>query len=143
VDGEKGSYVELMEEVFTFITPGWGGVNRAALFTDGIVRYGAKAGRQVIPLVLEIPAWPRKRPQIDVVKDFITASIRENAPVAFLNLTNGTLRTIENWHWVTVIAFDPDTMRAEISDYGETVNADVSVWLKTSILGGAFVRLRS
>ena len=58
-----------------------------------------------------------------------------------MNLSNGMLTNLESWHWVTITALCTDTNKAEISDYGKSFEVDLSQWLKTSALGGAFVYL--
>jgi len=142
VNGNKAQYTELIREMYTFVTPGIRGVNTSGIFTDGISRYAAKAGLQLSFAVIEIPKNPVHRPDMSLVMDFIISALSSNAPVAFLNLSNGTLENLENWHWVTIIALDTDTKLAEISDYGKTLSIDISEWLKTTRLGGAMVVCR-
>jgi len=140
--GGFDDYLELMREMYAFVTPGPGGINTSGLFTGGLLRYGEKRGLQIVPRVLEIPANRRRRPDTGMVGEFITSALREDAPTAFLNLSNGTLENLEHWHWVTIIALNTETRQAELSDYGKVLNIDISEWLKTSRLGGAFVELR-
>lgn len=137
--GENESFIELMDEMITFITPGLQGVNTSAMFYEGFIRYGEKHGVKFIPHVLEIPCKTSKRPKPDAVCEFIADALQSNAPVAFLNLSNGALKNLENWHWVTIISFEPDTMTAGICDQGDTLTIDLGEWLRTSMLGGALV----
>jgi len=130
-----------MSEMYTFVTPGIQGVNNSSIFTDGISRYLAKAGICFNPLVLEIPGKSGERPYIDVVLEFIESALRSDAPVAFLNLSNGSLGNLESWHWVTIIAIETDTMHVEFCDYGNVHEIDIYEWLRTSRLGGAFIYL--
>ena len=138
-DGGQNNFLELMDEMISFITPGLQGVNTSAIFYEGFMRYGEKRGIKFIPHVLEIPGKPSKRPEPDAVCAFIAAALQADAPVAFLNLSNGTLENLENWHWVTIIAFERDTMAADICDQGDALTIDFGEWLRTSILGGALV----
>ena len=137
--GGISRYIELMNEMFTFITPGMLGIHNSAIFSDGIKSYGTEHGRQIISQVLDISLLTRKRPNPDMVSQFIRAALDSDAPVAFLNNSNGSLNNLESWHWVTVIAFNTDTMHAEASDYGKISKIDILRWLKTSLLGGTFV----
>ena len=135
------NYLELMNEMFTFVTPGRYGVNTSAIFTEGILRYGAKNALQFVPQVLEIPFAQCKRPNIEFVLAFLASALLNDSPIAFLNLSNGVLDNLDNWHWVTIMALDTETMLVEICDYGEKLEIDMSAWLRTSLLGGAFVFL--
>ena len=139
--GGKEQYKELMRDMFPYFTPGLRGINTSALFTKGITGYGAAHGLQIAPRALDIPIKKRKRPDVGAVEKFITSALNTDAPVAFLNRSNGTVGNLETWHWVTIIALDKDAMQADISDYGNVLEIDVSEWLKTSRLGGAFVYL--
>ena len=136
-------YQELMHEMYPCFTPGLQGINTSVLFTDSIMRYITKYDLKLNPVALDIPSRPRRRPKAGTVCDFIVTALQSSAPVAFLNLSNGTVRNLENWHWVTIIALDPDTMQANISDYGKVLEINISIWLKTSFLGGAFVYLKA
>ena len=140
-EGGIEQYLELMRDMYPCFTPGLQGINTSVLFTDGIMRYIAEHGLKLTPQALDIPSRPRRRPKEGTVRDFILTALKSSVPVAFLNLSNGTVSNLENWHWVTIIALDPDTMQADISDYGKVLEVDVSKWLKTTFLGGAFVYL--
>ena len=139
--GGKDRYVEIMKEMFTYITPSIRGVNTSAIFTGGIVGYGTDNGLQITPKVLEIRPKPFMRPGIGTVHSFILSALKSDAPVAFLNLSHGALEDLENWHWVTIIAFNNETGIAEISDYGKVLYIDITQWLDKSMLGGAMVYL--
>jgi len=138
-DGGQGSFVELMDEMITFITPTLRGVNTPAIFYEGFIGYGEKRGVKFVPHVLEIPCKASKRPEPDVICEFILAALQADSPVAFLNLSNGTLKNLENWHWVTVIALEPDSMATDICDQGNVLTIDLGEWLRTTMLGGALV----
>ena len=138
----KDYYIELMKEMFGFVKPGILGVNSPTIFVNGIKRYGARREMQITAHVLEIPAWKRRRPDICAVMGFIASALQTDAPVAFLNLSNGSIKNLGSWHWVTIVAIDTDAMRAKISDYGNQSDIDISEWLKTSALGGAFIYLQ-
>jgi len=141
-NGGQNSFIKLMEEMIAFITPGLQGVNTSALFYEGFIRYGEKHGVKFTPHILEIPCKTSKRPEPDAVCEFIAAALRADSPVAFLNLSNGVLKNLENWHWVTIIAleaFESGTMSADVCDQGDILSIDLAEWLKTTILGGAMV----
>ncbi|MCL2146834.1 MAG: hypothetical protein FWH52_03405 [Synergistaceae bacterium] len=135
----KDIYVTLMQEMFSYVTPSIRGVNTSEIFTTGIMRFGMDRGLRIMPQVLEIPSKSICRPSIEAAGEFILRGIRADAPVAFLNLSKGTLRNLDNWHWVTIIAIETETKYVEVCDCGEKFEVDFSEWLKTSKLGGSLV----
>jgi len=138
---EKDAFITLMDEMITFIKPTMKGVNTSAIFTDGMARYALKHGLDLISRALEIPELTKKRPSPGQLAAFIIEAIESDAPVAFLNLSNGTLKNLDNWHWVTIVAFDDSTMAADVCDQGNVFGVDLNEWLTTTIFGGAFVYL--
>lgn len=137
--GDKASFVKLMSEMFTFITPGMLGVNTSAIFTAGMLKYCEAYGVKLIPQALEIPKLSIMRPVLEKAHEFILCSLRSDCPVAFLNLSNGNQHRLDSWHWVTIIALETNAMSIFISDQGRILNIDFDAWLKTSLLGGALV----
>jgi len=135
-------YLNIMAEMFGFVTPTLKGVNSSAIFVPGILNYASKNNMQLKSHVLEIPKRKSIRPNDDGVKEFISDALKSDSPVAFLNLSNGTVSLLDNWHWVTIIAIDPETMMIDILDYGKMLTLNISEWLKTSMLGGALVYLK-
>lgn len=140
-NADPAHFLTLMKEMITFVTPGMGGVNSSRLFVQGAIRYSEAHGVALNARVLEIPNKPRCRPSPEQLRDFIVTALHANLPVAFLNLSNGALNNLDGWHWVTIIALETDTMIAQISDQGRTLDIALQAWLKTSILGGAMVYL--
>lgn len=162
-DYEYTHFLDLMREVFSCFTPGIRGINSSALFIDGVKRYASARGIDLIPHALEVPASRRKRPDIGTVGDFITAALLQESPVAFLNLSRGKLKTLESWHWVTIMGCNRDSgdngdngdngdrgdrldngdrrdvSSASILNYGFGVEVSIAGWLETSTLGGCFV----
>jgi hypothetical protein len=139
--GKMENYRSLMHEMFTFVKPGAGGVNTAAKFVNGVIRYGVEHGLAIVPHVLEVPIRKGKRPTIEEMRDFISSALNADAPVAFLNLSNGSVNNLGSWHWVTIIALDTSPMTATISDGGRSLEIDLGLWLRKSRLGGAMVYL--
>ena len=131
----------LMEEMFQHITPGRGGVNTTEKFTAGALRFGEKQGAPLRANVMEVPTTFAKRPTPDEVESFILAAMEADFPVAFLNLSNGGVKNLDRWHWVTIMALEPHSMNAVICDQGDCLKIDLGRWLKATILGGGFVWL--
>lgn len=141
-NGDQAHFLALMQEMFTFVTPGIGGVHSSRLFVNGVIRYSEAHGVALTAQVLDIPKKRRCRPSLEQMREFILTALHSDTPVAFLNLSNGTLRNLDAWHWVTILSLEPDTMIAGISDLGRTLDVDLQTWRKTSLLGGALIYLR-
>ena len=139
--GSRDQYIELMNEMFTFVTPGMRGVNNASIFSEGIIEYVKKHGLLFAPHVLELPAKPNNRPGLDTVYEFIESALRADSPVAFLCLSSGKVDNLDDWHWVTIISLDTDATKIEVLDYGKRLDVCISAWLESSRLGGALVFL--
>jgi len=135
-------YLHIMTEMFDFITPTLKGVNSSTIFVSGILNFAPKNNMQLKPYVLEIPKKKSVRPNDFGINEFISGALKSDSPIAFLNLSNGTVSLLDNWHWVTIIAIEPETMMIDILDYGKILTVNISEWLKTSMLGGALVYLK-
>jgi len=134
----QSEYIDLIHEMFQCFKPGIKGINTSALFVQGILRFAQMKEYTIHPYILDVPRNKHDRPTADIVFDFISSGIREDSPVAFLNLSRGLLRELHNWHWMTILAIKPEMM-IEISDYGKLNEVNISEWLDSSKLGGAFV----
>lgn len=141
MQGGLPEFRELMHELFPMYNPRFRGVSSAGHFLSGIDKYGKAHNLHLKPRKLIIRAGKRRqrRPEPEVLRDFIISSLENDTPVAFLNRSNGGLDNLEHWHWVTIIAFDSENMLADVSDYGEVKMIDMSRWLRSTKLGGALV----
>lgn len=135
----KSDFFKLMNTVFDYVTPGAGGVYSTTIFADGIVRYGDFCKIKLQTRALNIRPALCKRPSREALRDFIGESLQADLPLAFLNLSNGTLGNLSSWHWVMLIALEPESMTATICDQGFTKEIDLGGWLKTTLLGGGLV----
>ncbi len=142
-DGSQAAYQTLQRDMFTFITPGMGGVNTSTMFVDGALRYAKAHGVTLQTSFLDIPKRPFTRPTLAQTRDFLLTALQADVPVAFLNLSNGTLTTLDGWHWVTILGYDPTTNEAQISDQGNVFAIPFAEWWRTSLLGGALVTLQA
>lgn len=137
--GEKAGFLRLMEAVWNYVTPSGMGVNSPDVFIAGALRYGEAQG---VPLTAErLPVPPLYRGARDYagMAAFITRALERDLPVAFLNLSNGKVRDLESWHWVTLTALRGDD--AMICDEGRSLWICLRQWADSSILGGGFVTL--
>jgi|GEM_PF-1511758 len=137
----KDGYLEFMKKVYRFMYPRIGGL----MSGDFLTGMGELSGEYGLPFETErlpIPISLAKRPAIAEVCSFIGDSLKDDIPVAFLILSNGCVEKLDTWHWVTILAIDEETRHVQIVDNCEVFWADLGMWLDTSIMGGAFVRLR-
>lgn len=137
---ERSEMLRLMEAVWHYVTPGMRGVDRPAMLADGGVRYGQKSGVTLRSDILEISALKSERPDKKKVSVFLAEAFARDLPVAFLNLSNGTVRNLDNWHGVTLVSVD-QKLQAEMYDQGRRQIIDVALWLETTTGGGAFITI--
>lgn len=137
----QSDFLTLMDAMFSHITPKSGGIHSSRLFIPGLLKYCNERGFRMAADTLEIPERPRRSPMREQLRGFLARWLSGDCAVAFLNLSNGTLAMPDSWHWVTITAFSDDSFTALISDEGRCYEADLSKWLDTSMLGGAFVTL--
>ncbi len=140
---DKEKCLTLMEKVWAYVTPTQQGVDTTKLFVDSLGRYLDELQLKAELRVLNIAKDIQKRPTVEDVVKFIDQAMRNDAPVAFLNLCNGDETALEEWHWVTVISleFNEDTSRVyvEILDESQIKRINLSLWLSTTMRGGGFV----
>lgn len=108
------------------------------MLADGAVRYGTDRGVMLKAWVLEISEDTSKRPSTDEVLEFLTNAFSNDLPVAFLNLSNGTVKNLDNWHWVTLISTDSE-LQVEMYDQSRRQLVDLKQWLVSTTKGGALV----
>lgn len=137
---ERDGMIRLMEQIWTFVTPGPLGVNRASILENGAINYGVERGVSLYCDVMEVPLFGR-RPGMAQVSDFMDKSIGNDLPVAFLNLSNGNQSRLESWHWVLLTQYNSADKKAVMYDQSNRVQIDLASWLRTTLLGGAFVSI--
>ncbi|MDD3360888.1 MAG: hypothetical protein PHW34_04360 [Hespellia sp.] len=140
---DKKCLLTLMEEVWKFVTPEANGIPSTKLFIDGLKMYAKKKKRIYSYFSLDIPKNKEERQKISEVVEFIASGIQQDRPVAFLNLCNGKEQHLERWHWVTIYSLEYNTninnVWAYICDEGESKKINLSLWLRTSTMGGGFL----
>jgi hypothetical protein len=134
-----GDYAALQMEMFSYVTPGPMGVNSSALFVSGALRYARERGVELIPWALDVERLWNRRPDASDLRGFVLAGLQSDCPVAFLNLSNGNQNRLDAWHWVTILALDPNSMTARCGDQGHILEINLAQWLRTTLLGGALV----
>jgi len=132
---------DLMELVWDYVTPTLMGLNTTQRYVDGIDKLQAEKGWGLSCIRLDIPARQVERPDAAQVAGFIREGLASDCPVAFLNLSRGSLENLDQWHWVTLVALEEDGRQlwAEAVDNGQMLRLDLSLWLMTTTRGGGFV----
>lgn len=142
---DKDGMVALMEEVWSYITPGIMGVHLVSHFTKGLERYLADHNIERTVISLAIPKAREARPSFDEVVDFITRSLKAGQPVAFLNLGSGGIENLDPWHWVTVVGLfqvrEESPVMLNIYDAGNSFPIEFSLWYALTGRSSGFVSL--
>jgi hypothetical protein len=137
-------FLAYMEELWDYVTPGTRGLDKPESFALGCRSFALSRGAVLETRVLPVPRKGRRgRPDPDQVRTFLVWALDRDTPVAFLNWSNGDLTNLDSWHWVPLIACggEGSALTAVILDGGEERTIDLALWLETSLLGGAFVRV--
>jgi len=138
----KTDVLRLMNEIWEYVTPSVWGVNSTKMLYDGAIDYAVSKGMDLNYNYLNIPQDRAMRPELDEVIDFIAKAIKKDSPVAFLNLCNGEEKNLYRWHWVTIAAINvksADEAILTVLDEGKIIYINLSLWYKTTNLGGGFV----
>ena len=133
----------IMNEMWEHVTPKMKGVNTTNIFYNGLVSYSESNNKKLQYEAVDVPKKKDMRPSFKKVVDFISDSLKNDIPLAFLNLCNGEEKCLDKWHWVTLISMEheEDLSKAiiEILDEGMKKNIDLLLWYNTTTIGGGFV----
>jgi len=142
----KNEAASFMEEVWKFVTPTNRGIPTTEMLLDRVRAYGESRGMTVGHSDCGIPEKKSLRPPMDDVTRYLSDALGNDAPVAFLNLSNGEEENLDEWHWVTVVSMERrDTdghAIVKILDRGQLIAIDLSLWLATTSRGGGFIHFR-
>ena len=137
-------FLAYMEALWTYVTPGTRGLDKPESFALGCRSFALSRGAVLDSRILLVPRKGKDgRPGLDRVRTFLARALDRDEPVAFLNWSNGDLPNLDSWHWVPLIACGgtgPE-LTAAVLDGGEEKLVDLALWLRSSLLGGAFVRV--
>lgn len=141
---DQESLILLMEYTWKHITPGVRGVNKTSMFYEGLETILEERGSNLEHISLNVNKDKGKRPTLEQLSRFIRIGLESDSPLAFLNLSSGTVKDLEDWHWMTCFALeesDDGRQELSLSNNGILQTIDLGVWLETSSLGGGFVYL--
>lgn len=140
---ERADFLSFMNELWEYVTPGPMGINTLNKLTCGIAEYVRKKGVKLSFCELDISSIKAARPTPGQCAAFLRAAMEADSPVAFLNLSSGTVRGLDSWHWVTIIAVEEQLGGAilctALNGSGQELKMDFRQWLQTSQLGGGLV----
>lgn len=135
--------LNLMNEMWKYVTPGPRGIPSTTMLGKGIYKYLEKNNLNIQLDYLDIPKKKQLRPDLDKVTGFLHTALDNDTPVAFLNLDNGEVDELYSYHWVTAISleYSPNDNLAYlyILDGGLEIKIDLLRWLTTTKSGGGFV----
>lgn len=134
----KAGFLHLMQDLWEYVTPDMGG-STVEIFTSGLQRYADSKGIALACEVLDIPKQKQSRPPREEVAALFRKAFEADLPIAFQNYSNGALQNLDAWHWVTLIAFDPDTLMAEMYDQSRCDEINIPLYLETASNAGKFV----
>lgn len=139
----KKDCLNLMNEIWNYVTPGIGGISSTSMLCKGVNKYLHEKKLGIKLDCIDIPKNKVLRPDLQQVLLFLIKALKEDSPVAFLNLEHGNIYELESWHWVTIISLEyeleSNTAFVTILDGGLVKRIDLSSWLQTTKLGGGFV----
>jgi hypothetical protein len=139
----KKDCLELMNEIWNYVTPNLGGVSSTGMLREGVLKYLEKQKYSIKLDYLDIQKNKAQRPELQQVVSFLVKALKQDSPAAFLNLEHGSIEELDSWHWVTVISLeyelDYSAAYVTILDGGLIKRINLPEWLHTTKLGGGFV----
>ena len=142
---EKKDCLLLMETVWNHVTPTPDGIYLSEQFCGGIQSFAQVHGFRPGCHSVDIPPDSQPRPEFMAIVDFVAEGLALDSPVAFLNLSNGGVANLEEWHWVTIVALETDAAadqaNVRIFDGDKSDLIDFKLWYETTVEGGALVYL--
>lgn len=140
----KSGCLSLMQDVWRYVTPTMRGIPSTRMLCEGAAAYAEARALELELSVLDVPKERNLRPKFTELLRFLDGALRNDAPVAFLNLDNGEEKQLDSWHWVTIVSIeyaeDGRTAFVEVLDEGQIKKIDLFLWFCTTKLGGGFVR---
>ncbi|MDR1328223.1 MAG: hypothetical protein LBK23_01300 [Oscillospiraceae bacterium] len=148
---EKPEFLEMMDDVWEFVTPTMGGLPTTGHLIERIEKYiaasggdfSAASGFPVGVREFAVSGKPSERPGFAGAAEFIGAALDDDVPVAFLCLDDGGETALDEWHWTTLVALDAgeDSATAMIIDSGRLFEVDLYKWYHGNKKGGGFVAM--
>lgn len=142
---EQKDCLLLMEAVWSHVTPTQNGIYLIEQFCTGIQSFARSHGFALDCHSIDIPEQITARPDLPAMVAFISQGLESDSPIAFLNLSNGAVSNLEEWHWVTIVALETDDLLDQVMvtifDGDKSDQVDLKRWYETTIDGGALIYL--
>lgn len=142
---EQKDCMLLMDAVWSHVTPTPDGIYLIEQFCAGIQSFAASHDLVLQCHSLGIPDKNTSQPPLQDIVEFISTGLELDCPIAFLNLSSGSVSNLEEWHWVTVVALETDTEQDRtwitIFDGDKSDKIDFQQWYLTNTDGGALIYL--
>lgn len=133
----------LMQESWEYVTPTENGIPTTNMFCENFLYYLKTKDINASCHSIDINQDINLHPKFHDVVQFIESAMNKNSPVAFLNLCNGKVISLERWHWVTIISIEYEENETEVNvnilDEGLIKKINLKLWYETTTLGGGFV----
>lgn len=139
--------LSLMNAMWKHVTPTIKGVNSVRKFADGLHAFAEQYGYNVVCDALLFPKKRSVRPGFSEVRAFIAEGLEMDCPIGFLNLSNGAVKDLDSWHWVTLVGMvvieGGERACVEYYDGNRTAIIDLRTWCDTTKEYGGFVLFSS
>ena len=143
---DEQTLTALMELLWQFVTPRYQGVHLLSQFYGGVASYVQSIDGNLVPSYLQVPKEKELRPSFSAIISFVTEALENDSPVAFLNLSRGSLKNLDEWHWVTLVGLSFEEASgcyyATIYDASKKWDIDLGRWYATTKRGGGFISFR-
>ncbi|BCN29471.1 hypothetical protein [Anaeromicropila herbilytica] len=138
---EKSDFLQHMNDLFEYITPGPMGVNTIDKFLIGARKFAEDRGVQLEMKALSVDKSTKKLRSREELVNFLEEAFHKDAPIAFLNLSVGEETRLQNWHWITITEVEiwDDTIMAIASDEGDLRVFDLLLWYQTTKMHGGLI----
>jgi hypothetical protein len=137
------NWLALMDEIWEYVTPTFMGVSTIKMFYEAVLSYAKSKGLELQYSFLDLPKNKLQRPRLTELLNFLAGALCKDAPIAFLNLGNGDEKTLEPWHWVTIISLEytenGDQAFISILDNGQIKKINLALWYNSTTTRGGFV----
>jgi len=144
-NSSKAASIALMEDLWSYVTPGIMGVHTVAHFARGLREYLSKKNLDFEISTLTVPTDCANRPFFAQICEFLASRLEADQPIAFLNLNNGEVENLDPWHWVTIVGIEQreadGPLFAHVYDAGTKHFINLSAWYETTTRPGGFASL--
>lgn len=133
---------EKMLAFWPYATPRMHGLYKTRWLMEGLNSYFADYGLRGRAEMMTVPLLGPMRPSMEALTDFIAEGLSADAPLGFLCLHNGGIRSLYSWHWMPLAALDTGAgAAATVLDEGRAITFDLAAWRSATPFGGGFVRV--